>query len=56
MNAVNMERMGYRRLNFDALNFTSDENINKKDIDDIAPIKWSKEVLTGEKQVVIKKK
>ena len=56
MNIAVDERTGYKRLNFNALNFTNNENTKEKNIEDISPIKWSKEVLSGEKQVIIKKK
>lgn len=55
MNATAIERTGYKRLNFSALNFSENEGTEKK-IEEIAPIKWSKEVLSGDKQVLIKKK
>lgn len=55
MNAVAEERTAYKRLNFSTLKFT-DKNINQDSIEDIIPIKWSKEVLSGKKQIVIKKR
>lgn len=51
-----MERAGYKRLDFNSLNFTDEKNESKKPVEDITPIKWSKEVLSGKKQVIIKKK
>lgn len=55
MNAVVMERSGYKRLNFGALNFADREDVNEECIDDITPIQWTKEILSGEKKVIIKK-
>lgn len=55
MNATVIERNGYKRLNFGALNFVDKKEINEECMEDITPIHWAKEVLSGEKQVVIKK-
>lgn len=51
-----MERAGYKRLDMNSLNFANDKNVNEKSVEDITPIKWSKEVLSGKKQVIIRKK
>ena len=55
MNAMAMERNGYKRLNFGTLNFADRKEINEECIEDITPIHWAKEVLSGEKTVIIKK-
>lgn len=55
MKASTMECTGYKRLNFSSLNMTS-EKIGDKSVENITPVKWSKEVLSGERQIVIKKK
>lgn len=55
MDAVTMERNGYKRLNFGTLNFADDKKVDKENMENITPIHWVKEVLTGEKQVIIKK-
>lgn len=55
MITATMERKGYKRLNIGALNFMSEEQIDKEKVEDITPIQWVKEVLSGEKQVIIKK-
>lgn len=55
MNAVTMERSGYKRLNFGTLNFADRKDINEEFVEDITPIQWKKEVLSGEKKVIIKK-
>ena len=55
MNTVSMERNGYRRLNFGTLNFSNKNEINEESMENITPIHWAKEVLSGEKKVIIKK-
>lgn len=55
MTTVTMERKDYKRLNIGALNFMSEEQIDKEKVEDVTPIQWVKEVLSGEKQVIIKK-
>lgn len=55
MNAAIMERNEYKRLNFGALNFADSKEVDEECIEDITPIHWAKEVLSGEKTVVIKK-
>lgn len=55
MNAITEERTAYKRLNFSTLNFMDKKTV-KDSIEDITPIKWSEEVLSGEKQVIIKKR
>ena len=55
MNAVSNERIGYKRLNFGTLNFAEKKEVDEENIEEITPIDWVKEVLSGEKQVIIKK-
>lgn len=55
MTTATMERKGYKRLNLGSLNFMSDEQVDKENVEDVTPIQWVKEVLSGEKQVIIKK-
>jgi len=55
MNAVAVERNGYKRLNLGTLNFAEKKDINEEFIEDITPIQWTKEILSGEKKVIIKK-
>jgi len=55
MNAVAVDRSGYKRLNFGTLNFADTKDINEECIEDITPIQWKKEILSGEKKVIIKK-
>lgn len=55
MTTATMERKGYKRLNLSSLNFMSDEQVDKENVEDVTPIQWVKEVLSGEKQVIIKK-
>lgn len=55
MNAMTMERRGYKRLNFSALNFASEEQVDKDNVEEVTPVQWVKEVLSGEKKVIIKK-
>lgn len=55
MNAIAIEHTNYKRLNFDALNFSEKQSEEKK-LETIAPINWSNEVLCGNKHVLIKKK
>ena len=50
-----VERKGYRRLNLRSLSFMDNEKIDKENIETVTPIQWSKDVLSGKKQVVIKK-
>lgn len=50
-----VERKGYRRLNLRSLSFMDNKKIDKENIETVTPIQWSKEVLSGKKQVVIKK-
>lgn len=54
MNAITEERTAYKRLNFSTLNFMGKKTV-KDSIEDITPIKWSEEVLSGEKQCIILK-
>lgn len=51
MSTITAERNGYKRLNFETLNFADDAEINKETMENITPIHWKKEALTGEKQV-----
>ena len=55
MATTTMERKGYKRLNLGSLNFMSDEQVDKENVEDVTPVQWVKEVLSGEKQVIIKK-
>lgn len=55
MKVAAIERSGYRRLNFSTLNFSDSKKTVEDSMEDITPIKWSKEVLSGEKKVIIKK-
>lgn len=55
MDSATMGRNGYKRLNLELLNFADESEIDKECVEDIAPIRWSKKVLSGEKSVVIKK-
>ena len=55
MTITTMERKGYKRLNLGSLNFMNDKQVDKENVEDVTPIQWAKQVLTGEKQVIIKK-
>lgn len=55
MMSSTVERKGYRRLNLRSLSFMDNEKIDKENIETVTPIQWSKDVLSGKKQVVIKK-
>lgn len=55
MTTATMERKSYKRLNIGALKFMSEEQIDEEKMEDVTPIQWVKEVLSGEKQVIIKK-
>jgi hypothetical protein len=55
MDTVAMKHNGYKTINFETLNFSSKEDCENEYREDISPIQWTKEVLTGKKQVVIKK-
>lgn len=55
MNAIVEERKGYKRLNFADLNFTDEKEVDKEFVDDIFPIHWTKDILYGDKKVIIKK-
>lgn len=55
MKTVAAERSGYKRLNFATLNFSDDEAEFENDMEEITPIQWAKEVIAGNKQVLIKK-
>lgn len=46
---------GYKRLNINALNFSSKELNSEETLKDSTPIKWAKEILSGEREVIIKK-
>lgn len=53
--SATFERKGYKRLNIGALEFMSEDQVDKEKAEDATPIQWVKEVLSGEKQVIIKK-
>ena len=53
MTTATMERKGYKRLSLSSLNFMSDEQVDKENVEDVTPIQWVKEVLSGEKQVKV---
>lgn len=55
MNTVVEERTKYRRLNFSNLNFADEKEINKEFVDDISPIHWTKDILLGDRKVIVKK-
>lgn len=46
----------YKRLNFSDLNFSDEEISFEEALKDVTPIDWAKEVLSGERKVIIKKK
>ncbi len=54
MAIATMNRKGYKRLNLNTLNFADDSQINKENVE-ATPIQWAKEVLSGDKQVIIKR-
>lgn len=53
MNEMNNDRSGYKRLDFSKLKFSSSTEHN---IENIVPIDWSKDVLSGKKKVLITKR
>lgn len=55
MNSVSMKHSGYKKLDFQKVNFAEREEIDEDYMEDITPIHWTNEVLSGEKTVVIKK-
>lgn len=55
MNSVAMKRTGYKKLDFQKVNFAEREEIGEDYMEDVTPIHWTNEVLSGEKTVVIKK-
>lgn len=54
MNAV--AKNEYKRLNFSTLNFSDKEISSEEALKDVTPVTWAKEVLSGEREVIIKKK
>lgn len=54
MNAV--AKSGYKRLNFSTLNFSDKEISSEAALKDATPITWAKEVLSGEREIIVKKK
>ena len=55
MKTISMGHNEYKRLDFGTLNFANDEEIDKEKVEDVTPIHWSESVVSGTKQVVIKK-
>lgn len=45
---------GYKKLNINALNFSAKEVGSEEALKESTPIQWAKEILTGERKVVIK--
>lgn len=52
--AVVKESVGYRRFDFADLNFADDKGVDREYIDDICLIPWTKDVLFGDRKVIIK--
>lgn len=52
---VTVERQGYKRLDFSKLNFSDKVVTAEEALQDVIPFKWSKDVLQGNKKVIIKK-
>lgn len=46
----------YKRLDFSKLNFNPNPISTEKSLRDVTPIKWSKEILSGERKVTFHKK
>lgn len=55
MDTVHAERNGYKRLDFSKLNFADEKDLNIDSTEVIPPIQWSESVLSGERQVLIKR-
>lgn len=55
MNTYAVERNGHKRLDLESLNFLEPTQASERDVENITPIQWSEEVLSGKRKVVIKK-
>ena len=55
MKTTTTERKGYKRLNFNLLNFAESKNSIEDNMENITPIDWSKEVLVNGRKIIIKK-
>ena len=54
MKTISMGRNEYRRLDFGTLNFANEEEIDKKKVKDVTPIRWSESVISGAKEMLTK--
>ena len=54
MNTISMGHNEYKRLDFGALNFANDKEIDKETVEDVTPIHWSESVILGIKQIAIR--
>lgn len=51
-----LEKQDYQQLNFSKLNFSDKPMTTKESLREVNPIQWSKDVLSGKKEVVTKTK
>lgn len=54
MTVVSNERKEYKRLNFSEVSFSDEQVTTEESLRDIHPFEWSKEVLAGRKEAVMK--